>query len=162
MKTIYGVPVVTYDELFATSLRPHDLMKFVRQYEKDLSSDLAGDITRLEDLFKSEFIQIRVDFIPLDIVEEYTLYKLTVEAGKRAARCIVTPYELSRLSATVKQSEQSFEMYMDLRGFNFNENSMNLALIRDAKESNLIDACLCVPRVILSKLYEPTTYECKS
>lgn len=152
MKSIYGVPVITCDDLFSTAVRPSYITDFVSRYIEDIDTDLGGDMIPLGKFFKSDFVSLWVDFVPLDIVEYYIMYKSKLENDINN--------NIDKRTVLLN-AESTLENFLDNRDNTFKDNKLHLAIIREAKQGHYLDACLCVPRVVISKLKSPTIYTCK-
>lgn len=151
MKSIYGVPVITSEDLFSTSVRPSYITDFVAKYIDDIDVDLGGDMISLGRFFKSEFVSLWVDFVPLDILEYYIAYKTKLEKDMDDA---------IDKAGVLLDAQSYLEDFLDDRDNSFKDNKLHLAIIREAKQGHYLDACLCVPRVVISKLKSPTIYTC--
>lgn len=148
MKYIYGVPVITTDDLFLTSLRSEEMSSFVYSHEEDIIRDLRGEITNLESLFKSEFIRLNVDFIPLDIMSRYILYKLVEDSN------------IASNAEVIESARADFNDFIENREFRFNPNILHVSLVRESIENHLIDVCINLPSTIISKAKVPVIYKC--
>lgn len=141
---------MTNEELFETSIRPSYITDFVKGNIDDIDRDLRGDMFELERFFKSEFISLRVDFLPIDIIKFYMPYKKNLRDKLDGND-----------HSSITEAETLLENFLDNRDFSFNQNELHLAIIREAKDGIFLDSCLCVPRIIIGKLQSPTVYTCK-
>lgn len=165
MRTIYGVKVLTEEDLFDTCGRPKNIMDFVKMNIEDTLealSEAKQDFWHSPDFQSNEF---KLSFIPIDAIENYVMYK-TVEKSMGLARdYMVTNNGIEKSELIAEAAKQRIDDCLEYYSYNQEiiSESVCMVFIFDTRKDKYVkDMCVAIPNKIISKINAPMEYICSS
>lgn len=162
MRTIYGVKVLTEEDLFDTCGRPKNIMDFVKMNIEDTLESLKEarrDYWHESDFQNNEF---KFSFIPIDAIENYVMYK-TVEKSMGLARdYMVTNNGIEQSELIAEAAQHRINECMEYYSYNSDVilDSVCMVFIFDPRKDFVKDICVAIPNKIISKINAPMEYKC--
>lgn len=163
MRIIYGTKVLTEEDLFDTCGRPGNTIDFVNLDAESIMNDLSEVSLRYHKKSSYQSNEFLFLFIPVEIVEEYILFKTIGKSVDIAKDYMVTQKSIDKSDHISKAAEEKIEYFIDYYSGNtdFIRNSACVTFVLDPILNKRIrDVCVSVPRKIIDKAEAPMDYVC--
>lgn len=162
MRIIYGTKVLTEEDLFDMCGRPKNIMDFVKMNVEDTLEELSEaryDYHHEQEYQSNEF---NLSFIPIDIIENYVLFKTVERSMDLAVAYMVTSEGIDRAKLISQAAKERIDESIEYYACNMSKipNSVCMIFIRDTKTGRVKDICVSVPRRAIEKINMPTDYKC--
>lgn len=164
MRTVYGTKAITEDDIFEGCGRPRNIIEFVDKNLDEILKELRDVILH----FKHEGYQndFRFDFIPLETIEEFILYRAVSRSVEIALDYMATRDNIDKskhiVNAANEKLTQAIDKYSNFENDNFCsiDDAVCVSIVYDALTEKVKDFYICIPRKIISKVEQDMEYRC--
>lgn len=162
MRTIYGVKVLSEEDLFDTCGRPRNIMDFVKMNIEDTLeslSDARHDYWHKPDFQSNEF---KFSFIPIDAIENYVIFKTVERSMDLAVEYMITTSGIDRAKLIANAAKERIDECIEYYSYNSEvvPKSVCMVFIYDIKSETVKDICVTIPDKIIDKINSPMEYTC--
>lgn len=159
MRIIYGVKILTHEDLFEHSSD----IKSIRDFIEDNSAQILNDLNEVSlsfihrNTYQSQDFNFR--FIPLEVIEKYITYFLSQKELLQIKQYAISNNVLEKSQKNVinnkKKLDTAIEKYIckDIT-------NKKCVIIAIDKYGKIKDVKICIPNNVICKIKNPVVYEC--
>lgn len=161
MITIYGAKVIDEDDLFEKNGRPKNVCEFASIEKENIFRDLRDVILpiKFEESYKST--ELDLSFIPLELIEEYVLYRSVQKSAEIAISCMTKTQSISDAQLLVENAYKKLQEKISQYEYGDKKIADQLCITYIFNsQSEIKDICLSLPRKVFEFINKPIMYEC--